>query len=53
MCLTLDNAADVDEHHVSSELGRGYCLTSHHSGYLAPGDRRCRSDPLQLPLLAG
>lgn len=48
MCLTLDNAADVDVHYASDEFGRGYRLTSHHSGYIAPGDL-WRPDPSAYP----
>lgn len=47
MCLTLANAADVAAHS-TSEIGRGYSLTSHHSGYLAPGDL-WRPDPAGHP----
>lgn len=48
MCLTLANAADVDAHSGTYEIGRGYSLTSHHAGYLAPGDL-WRPDPSGHP----
>lgn len=43
MSVTIANAAAVHEHHASG-CGRGVTLTTHHIGYLAPGDL-FRPDP--------
>ena len=34
MCLTLDNAAAVFDHHDAPAPGRGYTRTRHHVGHL-------------------